>query len=122
MKSLTLIVLGAALAFSGAGAGWAADAYEMVVVRPPAATNPLGVFRINVTSGQVFATWGTTTFVPSVEPAPLPAGEYHLHVAETLDQKGNWYLYRLDAKSGRTWFATGSPAAPVTWTEVTEPK
>ncbi|HLW92210.1 MAG TPA: hypothetical protein VKS78_13055 [Roseiarcus sp.] len=120
----SLIVLGsAALILAGAGAAWADGPFEIVVVRPSNANIGAGAFRINVSTGQVVNAWGgATSFDKNIEAGPLPPGDYHLYVTETLDQTGNWTLRRLDAKTGRTWFASGGGGQPFTWAEIAEPK
>ncbi len=50
-----------------------------------------------------------TTFTPVPEAAPLPAGHYHLHMAELLDGKGSWYVMRMDSRSGRNWLLAPNP-------------
>jgi hypothetical protein len=122
MKWWAIIVAGISVVFSGAGPARAADAYEVVLVQPASADVALGLFRINVASGQVVTAWGyVKTYTTTVESAPLPAGEYHLHLGESLDRKGSWYLYRVDSNSGRMWVAAGGGNAPFTWNEITAP-
>src|ERR1700722_45432 len=100
----------------------AADAYEIVMVRPASADIALGIFRVNVATGQVVTAWGyVKTYTATVDTTPLPAGEYHLHLSESLDQKGDWYLYRIDSISGRIWVAVGGGNAPFTWNEIAAP-
>jgi len=122
MKWRALIIIEILLVAAGAHVAAAADPYELVTV-PPAAVGVgpgRALFRINVGSGQVVATWGSSrTYTPTIDPVPLPAGEYHLHLTLTLDQKGGWNLERIDPKSGRIWMLTGGGNDPFTWYEIT---
>jgi hypothetical protein len=96
--------------------------FEMVMVPPASADVAQGLFRINVSTGQVVTAWGyVKTYTVIAESAPLPAGEYHLHFTESLDRKGSWYLYRFDANSGRIWVAVGGGNAPFAWNEIAAP-
>jgi hypothetical protein len=123
MKWAAITLAGISLAFARTEAAKAADAYELVTVRPATTDASLGMFRINVATGQVVFAWGyPTTFTASVDPVALPLGEYHLRAPETLDQKGNWYLVRFDAISGRLWLASGGGNLPLTWSEITAPQ
>jgi hypothetical protein len=90
MKWVAIILAAAvSLVFARADAAEAADAYEFVTVRPASIDFTLGIFRINVATGQVVGVWNNQkAFSVTVDSAPLPAGEYHLRVSETLDQKG----------------------------------
>lgn len=123
MKWLAITLAGISLVFARADPAKAADAYELVTVRPATGDISLGIFRINVATGQVVTAWGNPkNYTATVDPAPLPAGDYHLRAAETLDQKGTWYLVRFDAKSGRFWIASGGGNVPFTWSEITAPQ
>jgi hypothetical protein len=116
------IVIAAVMLFASAEAALAADAYEFVTVKPPTSDTSLGIFRINVATGQVVTAWGNPQNYTVIADTPaLPAGQYHLRVPETLDQKGNWYLIRFDSQSGRFWLAVGGGSAPYTWSEITAP-
>jgi hypothetical protein len=122
MKRFAMIMAGLSLALAGADAAKAADMYEVVTIAPATTNINLGLFRINVATGQVVAAFG---YVPNytvlAEPTKLPAGEYHLRVTETLDRTGGWYLNRYDAISGRLWYASGGGNAPFVWFEIAEP-
>jgi hypothetical protein len=64
-------------------------------------------------TGAVWQTWDPSTqFAPTVDPAPLPPGDYHICVTITLmpDGKIIWSLNRLDAATGRSWVAVGGGA------------
>jgi len=129
MKHVAMIVMATALVLAVAGGGtapadfltgvgtapaaFAAPAYEMVFAAPSLGGSP-SVFRIAVATGQVMAIG--TQFGPIADAAPLPLGDYHLHVTETPDQKTYW-LYRMDSQSGRVWFLSNN-----TWTEIPAPK
>jgi len=116
MRRLAMIVLALVFAVVGvatAPAAFAAPAYEMAVVVPPLGGGP-SIFRIAVATGQVM-TIGTQ-LGPTVDPAPLPPGDYHLLVTQTPDQKTYW-MFRMDAQSGRVWFLSDD-----TWTEITAPR
>jgi hypothetical protein len=102
MKRLGIMIASMFL-FAIAKGALAADAYEMVTVRPASGQVALGIFRINVVTGQVVSAWGLPqTYRVIPDPTSLPAGQYHLKVAQTLDQKGIWYLIRFDSESGET--------------------
>jgi hypothetical protein len=121
MKWLAMIIAGLSLVVAGADAAKAADAFEFVTVPGATAEASRGLFRINVASGQVVTAWGgAKTYVATIDPAPLPAGEYHLRITLTLDQKGGWNMERFDSKTGRTWSLNGGGNAPFTWSEITE--
>jgi len=124
MKWVAIILAAAvSLVFARADAAEAADAYEFVTVRPASIDFTLGIFRINVITGQVVGVWNNQkAFSVTVDSAPLPAGEYHLRFSETLDQKGTWYILRFDAMSGRLWLGSGGGAVPITRSEVTAPQ
>ncbi len=83
-------------------------------------------FRIEVATGRVVTVWGagSTPFLTTAEPAPLPMGEYHLHSSHDVQADGTvfWELIRMEASSGRTWTLIGGGTAPFTWVEVAEPK
>ncbi len=122
MKWLATTVAALLIVFAGADAAKAAGAYEVAIVPPATGDISPGVFRINVATGQVMTVWGTAkTFSTTVDSAPLPPGDYHLYVIESLDGKGVWNMDRFDAQSGRTWSLSGGGDAPFTWTEVTTP-
>ncbi len=123
MKWLTTILAAAALTFAGAEAARAAGAFEVVTVPPATGDASSGLFRINVATGQVVTVWGSTkTYSPTVDAAPLPAGDYHLYLSETLDGKGVWNMDRVDSQSGRIWSLSGGGGAPYVWTEITAPQ
>jgi hypothetical protein len=122
MKRLGIIIV-AMFLFAGTKGALAADGYEMVTVSPASGDVALGIFRINVATGQVVSAWGSPeTYTVIADPSPLPIGQYHLRVGETLDQKGIWYLIRFDSQSGRFWVANRGGKAPFTWSEIVAPK
>ena len=122
MKILGIMIT-AIFLLVGAKGALATDAYELVTVRPASADISFGIFRINVATGQVVSAWGNPkTYEVITEATALPAGQYHLKVSETLDQKGNWYLIRFDSQSGRFWLATGGGTAPYVWKESVAPQ
>jgi hypothetical protein len=122
MKWLAIISIGSLLGCAAVDVARAADAYEVVTVPNANAQNTIGIFRINVATGQVVNSWGTATnFVVIVDDATLPAGEYHLRVTEALDRSGTWNMDRYDAKSGRLWYLIGGANASFIWKEITEP-
>ncbi len=89
----------------------ASPAYELALTAPAAGAGP-SIYRINVASGEVSYVSGNN-FLGLRDAQPIPPGDYHLHVAISTDGKGTYWLYRLDAATGRTWFlSTGS------WTEI----
>ena len=126
MKWLATVLAAASLALGAVHAAKADGPFEVTVVRPAAADSSPGIFRINVSTGQVVGVWGwgtaATTFQATVDPTPLPAGDYHLRLVETLDNKGGWEIIRFDTKSGRTWSMSGGGDKPFIWTEATGPK
>lgn len=115
--SMTAMALSLGLSAAGVGAAcpaFAAPAYEMIAVAPPAGGDPT-FFRIDVATGQVMSFVGTQ-FAPTTDAAPLPQGDYHLHMTEPADEKSYW-LERMDSQSGRTWFLINGA-----WSEVMMPK
>jgi len=126
MKGLAIGLAAASLVLGGVQAARADGPFELTVVQPATADSSPGVFRVNVATGQVVAVWGwgtsATAFSATVDAAPLPPGDYHLHLVETLDNKGGWEVIRFDTKSGRTWSMSGGGGNPFIWTEATEPK
>ena len=122
MKCLAIVFLGALLGGAVIDAAKAADVYEVVIVPPATAQINLGIFRINVTTGQVVTAWGyVPNFTAIAEATKIPEGDYHLRVTETLDRTGAWFLNRYDAKSGRLWYASGGGNTPFAWSEIAEP-
>jgi hypothetical protein len=89
----------------------AAPAYELTLV-PPAPNGSPPVYRINVASGEVSYESGNN-YLAIKDAQPIPAGTYHLHSQVSSDGKGTYWLYRMDADSGRTWFLSAS-----VWTEI----
>ncbi|HLH12349.1 MAG TPA: hypothetical protein VKV77_10785 [Methylovirgula sp.] len=87
--------------------------YEMAMV-PPAATYGPSYFRIDVETGEVMSVSGGQ-YSRTTDATPLPPGDYHLF--PQVDQKGTWWLYRMDSKTGRTWFLLNNA-----WSEVSPPK
>jgi len=127
MKWLTIALLGAVVAFGGMQTAKAESSYEVVLVRPATADGTPGIFRVNVATGQVDNVWGWGTsaiaFSTVSESAALPAGEYHIRVLESLDNKGGWEVVRFDSKSGRTWsLSGGASSGGYIWTEAAAPK
>jgi hypothetical protein len=119
MKWIAMILAGVLLVFAGAGSAKAADAYEIVLVPPSTSAASIGLFRIAVATGQVVTAWGnSTTYSAIPDSNTLPAGEYHLHVGETLDRQGGYSIYRIDVASGRVWFLVGGGGTPFSWTEI----
>jgi hypothetical protein len=106
----------AILAFTvmGSAISSAEDGYELTVIRPDA-SDGVTVYRINVETGLVSNVTGATA-ADVAESQPLPAGEYRLYSAQTPDKKSYW-LYRLDTRSGRTWFFSNNA-----WNEVVQGK
>jgi len=100
---LTLTVLGAAETL-------AEDGYELTIIRPDA-SDGVTVYRVNVETGQVSNVSGASV-VDIGDPQPIPVGSYRLYSAQTPDKKSYW-LYRLDTRSGRTWFFTNNAWAEV---------
>jgi hypothetical protein len=122
MRCLAWTIVGVSLGCVGAGPARAADSYEMTMIPPLSAGIAIGVFRIDVETGQVVTAWGAAkTYTTVAEAAPLPSGEYHLQLSESLDQKGVWNLYRIDSRSGRFWYAVGGGNLPFTWNEIVAP-
>jgi hypothetical protein len=118
MRRLAMIVLATSLVLAVAGVttapgAFAAPAYEIAVAAPAAGGSP-GIYRIDVATGQVMRI--RSQLVPTVDAAPLPQGDYHLLVTETIDKTSYW-TYRLDSQSGRVWFLMRNA-----WTEVTAAK
>jgi len=127
MKWPTIALLGAVVAFGGMQTAKAESSYEVVLVRPATADGTPGIFRVNVATGQVDNVWGwgtsATAFSTVSESAALPAGEYHIRVLESLDNKGGWEVVRFDSKSGRTWsLSGGASSGGYIWTEAAAPK
>jgi len=127
MKWRTIALLGAVVAFGGVQTAKAESSYEVVLVPPPTADGAPGIFRVNVATGQVDTVWGwgplATAFSTVPESAALPAGEYHIRVLESLDNKGGWEIIRFDGKTGRTWsMSGGSSSGGYIWTEAAAPK
>ena len=127
MKWLTIALLGAVVACGGMRTAKAESSYEVVLVRPATADGTPGIFRVNVATGQVDTVWGwgplATAFSTVPESAALPAGEYHIRVLESLDNKGGWEVVRFDSKSGRTWsLSGGASSGGYIWTEAAAPK
>ncbi len=89
----------------------AAPAYELTVV-PPAPNGVPFIYRIDVASGQVSYVSGNN-FLVVKDGASIPPGSYHLHLQMGTDAKGTYWLYRIDAGTGRTWFLGAG-----TWTEI----
>ncbi len=89
----------------------AEPAYELTVV-PPVPNGTPFIYRIDVASGQVSYVSGTNFLVIKDAP-PIPPGAYHLHLQTGTDGKGSYWLYRIDAETGRTWFLGAG-----TWTEI----
>ena len=125
MKLLTGVLTALSLVLVGVTAAQADGPYEMVVVRPATTDGPPGIFRVNVASGEVMGVWGwgtsATAYQAVAEAAPLPGGQYHLRVVESLDNKGGWEVLRFDAQSGRTWSLSGGGGNPFIWTEAVAP-
>lgn len=90
---------------------FAAPAYELTLV-PPAPNGSPPVYRINVASGEVSYESGNN-YLTIKEAQQIPAGTYHLHLQMGADNKGSYWLYRMDADSGRTWFLSAG-----VWTEL----
>jgi hypothetical protein len=106
----TLAGLFLLLSALGSGGSLAADAYDLVVLRPPQGGAGM-VFRLDVTTGQVSAVSGSG-FAPVKDPQPIPLGLYRLYPSETPD-KASFWLYRLETLSGRLWsYANGA------WSEI----
>jgi hypothetical protein len=107
------------------GTAEAAAKFESAAVPGSPKMNP-AFFRIEVATGRVVTVWGagSTPFLTTAEPAPLPAGDYHLTAtnAEQPDGTVYWELVRMESGSGRTWTLTGGGTAPFAWVEVAEPK
>jgi hypothetical protein len=119
MKHLAIVVAASlVLAVAGAGvapAAFAAPAYEMIWY---IITGGPSFLRIQVATGQVVTARGSQ-LVLTVDPAPLPAGDYHLYL-EQVDAR-SWYLNRMDSQSGRTWFLSCPASGPCYWTEYKGP-
>ena len=124
MKGSSLLVA-LLLLSSAAGTANAAAKFEGVSI-PGTATAASGFFQINVATGQVGSVWGNTTatLTPVKEPAPLPAGEYHLYVVPNPQADGNvyWMVNRMEVNSGRLWSLAGGGAPGYVWTDVVPPK
>jgi hypothetical protein len=58
MKWIAILLAGISLVFARAETAKAADAYELVTARPASGDISLGLFRINVATGQVVTAWG----------------------------------------------------------------
>lgn len=126
MKGLAIGLAAASLVLGGVNAAEADGPFELTVVQPATADSSPGIFRVDVATGQVVYVWGwgtsAATFAATADSAPLPPGDYHLRLVETLDSKGGWEIIRFDTKSGRTWSMSGGGGNPFVWTEATGPK
>jgi len=110
------------LPFTGAAE---AARFEAATLPGSPKMNP-AFFRIEIATGRVVTVWGagTASLMTTAEPAPLPAGEYHLYASNDIQPDGTvfWELVRMEAGSGRTWTLTGGGTAPFAWVEAAEPK
>lgn len=115
MKRWAMLIPTAQLLFAPiASVAHASSSYEMAVLPASSAAGPT-YYRVNVATGQVNYITGTQ-FAATKDAAALPQGDYHLYPQLSPDGKTYW-LYRMDAQSGRTWFLSND-----SWTEVPPPK
>jgi len=115
----TFILLGACAKAPGADAP--APTYQVVVV-PGSETLNVGVFRLNVATGQTYAAKVSSNEMYPVPDTPIPSGKYHLY-AWSQPARGDgsvtWGVERADMVSGRIWMLNGCGSSPCTWIELT---
>lgn len=117
----------AASSSSGAAASMApasetSRAFQTVVI-PGSSSASVGVFRINVATGQVSFGWGSATSMTPIADLSLPAGQYRLvgwSQPAGSDGSVSWGMVRMDTVSGRVWTLNG--AVPYNWIEMVAPK
>src|SRR5580692_4321290 len=88
----------------------ASRAYQTVVI-PGSSSASVGVFRINVSTGQVSFGWGSATSMTPIADLALPAGQYRLvgwSQPAGADGSVSWGMVRMDAMSGRVWTLNGA--------------
>jgi len=96
-------------------------AYQTVVI-PGSNSASVGVFRVNIATGQVTNGWGSATTMQPIADVTLPAGQYHLvgwSQPAASDGSVAWGLVRVDTVSGRVWTLNGSN--PYNWIEMVPP-
>ena len=96
----------------------ASRAYQTVVI-PGSTSASVGVFRINVASGQVAFGLGSATTMTPIADLALPMGQYRLvgwSQPAGSDGSVSWGMVRMDAVSGRVWTLNG--AVPYNWVEM----
>lgn len=114
MKRWRIIIPAVQLLFAAIAPAAYASSYEMAILPASNAAGPT-YYRVNVATGQVAYISGTQ-FMSTKDAAALPQGDYHLYPQLSPDGKTYW-LYRMDAQSGRTWFLSNE-----SWAEVPPPK
>jgi hypothetical protein len=103
LLSLSALLMGPTPAF-------AAHAYEMTIV-PPTTALAFPIYRIDPATGVVASSNGSG-YLPTSDPSALPRGDYHLRYVQSVDGK-NYWLYRMDSQTGRTWSLVGTAWAPM---------
>jgi hypothetical protein len=120
-----LAAAGPAVLASASPAAAGPAPYEAVYV-PGSSQVGAAFFRVTVATGQVVAAWGApANYTPIPEAAALPAGDYHLYLADqpaTPDGKVWWAVARMDSRSGRFWILVGGGNQPFAWVEAAAPK
>jgi hypothetical protein len=86
----------------GTSATLGAAAYELTIVPPGLSSSP-EIYRLDVASGSVAYVSGNN-YAATSDPQPVPPSTYRLYTTVSGDNKGTYWLYRLDMQSGRTWF------------------
>ena len=95
--------------------------YQVVVV-PGSETLNVDVFRLNVTTGQTYASKVSANEMYPVPDTPIPSGKYQLYAwSQPARQDGSvtWGVERADMVSGRIWMLNGCGSSPCTWIELT---
>ena len=99
----------------------AAPTYQVVVV-PGSETLNVDVFRLNVATGQTYASKVSSNEMYPVPDTPIPPGKYQLYAwsqPARADGSVTWGVERADMVSGRIWMLNGCGSSPCTWIELT---
>lgn len=115
----------AALALGALFVAAPADAaqYEFLI-KPGTAQLSAIVVRLNTSSGQGLMSNGGQAYVAVTDAAAPPSGDYHLLSYSTLDNGAatqEWDFYRVDARSGRSWYLSWDAKTAPAWIEIPLP-
>lgn len=120
MTRARMMLAGLTLALTAAASAASAAPFEFMI-KPSTAQFAAVMVRLNTASGQAVLSNGGQAFVPIMDSAPVPSGDYHLMEFSTLDNGAStqeWDFYRTDQKSGRAWYLTSDGKNPPAWVEI----